>query len=389
MAMTNAISTLAIAQADLTQAITQMVQRQQIAGATHTRAVTTVEKPQAFKGEDLEVARIFRHAFLVWARANPRAFAQTDTAGNILLDQNGDPRVDEAKMIASALSFMQGKAAQWARPHVKNIANGQAVFHNRWTEFETAFQAKFEPIDAVSEAKSVILGLRQDKRDFNSYLAEFEMWSPRTGWSNQDLFDRLKSGLNSEYVSRLSYFQPPAKTWDNLVKYGKQVDIQLQDLRNNLAAISGKPVPAKSSSHTTFRDPNAMDIDASNFDDSFRGLTDREAIKKQWRRVLKDRCSCCGSKAHKRDDIAQHRDSICNHCGKSGHWAKVCLSRLYGEPKRAPQPQAVRANTEASSSGSSSNSDNDHGAELAALKDMLAMQQKQMASMAEALQKAF
>ena len=225
IAMTDALTNLANEQAKLTQAINQMVQRQTVAASYNTRAVTTVEKPQAFKGEDSETARIFRHAFLVLARANPRAFAQIDHQGNFVTDANGVVLFDEARCISSALFFMQGKAAQWARPHVEELAKGQVVFQNSWAEFEKAFKAKFEPIDAEAEAKTVLQGLRQGKRDFNSYLAEFEMWSPRTGWSKQDLFDRLKSGLDSDYITRMSYFQPPAKTYDDLIKYGKQVDI--------------------------------------------------------------------------------------------------------------------------------------------------------------------
>ena len=157
--MAQAIADLATAQADLTRAINQMVQRQTVA-SSYTRAVTTVEKPQAFKGEDSETARIFRHAFLVWARANPRAFAQVDNQGNFITDANGAVLFDDAKCISSALSFMQGKAAQWARPHVEELAKGQVVFQNSWAEFEKAFKAKFEPIDAEAEAKTVLQGLR-------------------------------------------------------------------------------------------------------------------------------------------------------------------------------------------------------------------------------------
>ena len=125
--------------------------------------------------------------------------------------------LDCKKIIPSALSFLVGNASIWARPHLEKIAENQDVFIGKdaagtdvpysWTEFIKQFQAKFEPQDAITEAKYVIQNMRQGNRTFADYLADFETWSPRIGWSEKDLFDRLKDGLSPKYIERI-YLYP-------------------------------------------------------------------------------------------------------------------------------------------------------------------------------------
>ena len=118
-----------------------------------------------------------------------------------------------------------------------------------------------------------------------------------------------------------------------------------------------------------------MDIDAANIDDAFKGLSEEE-IRKQFGKVMKDRCCVCGSKAHKSTD-SRHCDTVCRHCGKPGHCATVCLHRLTSKP--AVKTEAARIATVASTSlnGSSvSGSSDDRDAQIAALKDQLESMQK-------------
>ena len=108
----------------LTHVVTQQQNQRQV------RDVTIVEKPQAFKGDTSEAARLFRYVFQVWARGNMRAFALRNPDGTYQLDAAGDKVPDEGAMIASALSFMQGTAGQWARPHLETIADNGVAFQN-------------------------------------------------------------------------------------------------------------------------------------------------------------------------------------------------------------------------------------------------------------------
>lgn len=393
--LTHTMNTLAVAQLDMMNIMTNVLRQQTT--QTDTRSVTIIEKPQAFKGDDSETARLFRHAFLVWVRANPRAFARRDAQGAPIIGANGVPIHDDAKLIASALSFMQGPAGTWARPYIESVATGQAIFNNDWNLFVEAFKAKFEPVDATAEAKSKIQAMRQAGRNFSSYLAEFEMWSPRTGWSHLDLYDRLKAGLDTDYITRLSYFMPPPADYNSLVRCGKQIDVTLVDLHNNLAAAGKATKPAQQQARpnnaSAFRDPNAMDIDASNLDEMFKGLSTREDITAQHRRVMKGRCRVCGSKAH--TDASRHQNVTCNWCGKKNHWQKICISRLCGEPRAqavkatdTSDPAASIAST-STASASATSASSDMEATIAALRDALDAQAKQMAAMQASISKGF
>ena len=81
-----------------------------------------------------------------------------------------------------------------------------------------------------------------------------------------------------------------------------------------------------------FIDPNAMEIDASYMDKHFIGVPDFKVVQAIWNRLLKGRCKGCGSKQH--SDSKVHADHVCHHCGKTGHYASMCLARLTGQTRK-------------------------------------------------------
>lgn len=254
--------------------------------------------------------------------------------------------------------------------------------------------AKFEPQNTSDHAKMMLQSIKQGTRDFATFKSEFEQWAFCTGWSDADLYDRMKVAMSETYITRMSYFQPPAKTYDVLKQYGILIDTQLVDLKHNLAVASGKaPVVPGTSRPTGFRNPNAMDIDATVttaleinatfIDKVFAGVTDKNAIKDLWKKVLKGRCRSCGSKQHT-DAHTNHGTQTCNHCSKTGHWGNICLHRILGEPKSS----TTRASPSSTIASTSSTGD-DKEASIGALKDILVLQQKQLNKTTAALSKLF
>ena len=233
----------------------------------------------------------------------------------------------------SDISFLTDDAAIWARPTLELLAEGKPVFDDDWDTFVEAFKAKFEVVNPVVEAKNKIANLKQGRRNFATLLAEFDMWAPRTGWSDKDLYDRLKSALNDKYLTRLLYFPERATTLDQLKKNCVKIDQALNNLHNNKTGT-----PSSSTTPTcapTFRDPNAMDIDATRFDELFSGINDPEQVRRKHQTVMRNRCKVCGSDKHQTDFTlpAHGPDVTCRWCGKKKHWQTVCLNRLMGKPK--------------------------------------------------------
>ena len=341
--MVTAVKSLANTVQTLSQSVATLT------GATgsitgHTRPINIVEKPKAFEGKTSEGARLFRSSFTVWVHDHESAFAKRDEYGSIVTDDEGKTVYSGRKMISSALSFMTGSAAIWARPHLEKIADGEDVFTvsndfgrvirtHDWAEFLRLFKAKFEPQDAVVEAKSVLFNMKQGNRTFSDYLADFETWAPCTGWSDKDLFDRLKGGLSTKYIERLYGYSGHAQTYDLLVQQCRNTDLLIMDLNN---ALKGTPMsrsaPHASSSTASFVDPNAMEVDATWMDKHFVNVPDYKTGQAIWNKALKGRCKGCGSKQHVDSKI--HAAQECKHCGKLGHWNTVCLQRLTGQAPR-------------------------------------------------------
>jgi hypothetical protein len=322
--------------------------------------------------------------------------------GTRVVNQAGEELLDKPKMITSALLFMTKDTAVWARPYLEQLADHKPVFNNgKWDSFLKAFKQKFGPISASMEAKNKLYNLHQGKQSFASLESEFNTWAPRTDWSEPELMDCLKATLTDDYICRLSYFPTPASTLAELRVQGHQIDTQVNDLQNNLHMANHAPkapVTGTSSSAVPqpFRNPNAMDIDASiileltNLSSLVSTVSD---IRKVWQKYMTPRCSCCGSTRHKY--TAQlHLNVTCNHCHQPNHYARVCLTRLLESRgfKAAPQRVAASApsvsspfpapSSHASATVSALIADVDKlEQENAQLKDSVALFQKQIAEL--------
>ena len=122
---------------------------------------------------------------------------------------------------------------------------------------------------------------------------------------------------------------------------------------------------------------------------------------------MRGRCKTCGSSDTTHNKATKgHDDPICNWCGKKGHWKRICISYLADQPRkaniRATNPEdnleiAINppySSPSASSSQStlvsvSATSHDQHGADIAALKDMIASQSKALAELTNAMSKSF
>jgi hypothetical protein len=108
---------------------------------------------------------------------------------------------------------------------------------------------------------------------------------------------------------------------------------------------------------------------------------------------MKDRCHCCGSKLHK-NSLEKHPGlPVCNHCGRTGHFSRVCLACLQGKlaMQHAAATGSVSAPLPASTATTiaSSASITDYEAENAALKDSIAILTQQVKGLAKQVKQAF
>jgi hypothetical protein len=157
------------------------------------------------------------------------------------------------------------------------------------------------------EAKNKLYNLRQGKWSFASLESEFNTWAPCTDWSEPELMDCLKATLTDDYICQLSYFPTPASTLAKLRVQGHQINAQINDLQNNLHMANHEPKASVTSNLSSavpqpFRDPNAMDIDASiiseltNLSSLVSTVSD---ICKVWQKYMMPCCSCCRSTRYK------------------------------------------------------------------------------------------
>ena len=290
----------------------------------------TVEKPQAFSGDDTKTrgadARRFLAAFTAYALSVPA------------LSPSGQ-RNDTA-WIRSFLGFMKGEAGIWATPHLENFGIGQVPFEADFEKLKEAFRSRFEVVTADIAAKRALRLLFQKGMDVPSYTARFNEHADRTGYGKQDLRDRYYENLSESIKDSLAVSERAQATLEELVAAATVIDRRLrerqEEKRGHRTETSSAPPPPKPA------DSDAMQIDA------IRPGSKRS--RWDFRTEMRGRCYGCGSKEHVKSDGHHERD-LCQYCLRLGHQAQVCQDKYLGlEPKlglkkgKAPAHQ-VRAGT--------------------------------------------
>lgn len=296
--------------------------------------------------------------------------------------------VDGQRYILGALSFMQDEAAEWARQYIEQASQGTILFTGSRTVFWDAFKSRFEPQDEKAEALNKLQACTQGNCQFAEFFAEFQSLASHTGFSDTDLAARLRSKLSKEYPQHMSYIvvsntSRGPETYEELKNAGYTVDRMKDQLDQDLAVVSGKANTTASTLACAFRDPDAMDIDASNIDERFKRLTGND-LKRQFEAYMRDKCKVCGLKAHTASDPL-HRESVCNHCGRKGHYSRVCRSYLEGRPAVTKPAPATICATDTASSGTtpgSSTGPDTREAEIATLRDQLHIMNKRLSDFA-------
>jgi hypothetical protein len=185
-----------------------------------------------------------------------------------------------------------------------------------------------------------------------------------------------------------------AKDYTTLKAYSHSIDLQVTNLQNNQRQAGAASNNTSSALHSApgFCNPNAMDIDANNIDSHFQGLFNKDIVKK-WRKCMKDCCYCYGSKSHENSLEKHPSPPVCNHCGCTGYFSRVCLARLQGKPatQYAAATGSVSAPLPAPAAATITSSVfiMDYKAENAALKDSIAILTKQVQGLAEQVKQAF
>ncbi len=174
----------------------------------------------------------------------------------------------------------------------------------RLTDFEavlTLLEKAFGDPDRVNRARRELYRLRQNNKDFNAHLAEFQRLALEGELDESGLFPLLENSLSRELQQMLLHQVPPSSDFATYTSFLQDLDnrqrrYNAQNLgrgsrtsgppaiqssaRNQQTPTQGNPAPTKTV--TPVQDPNAMDLS------NLRRNTRRD----------NGECYRCGSKDH-------------------------------------------------------------------------------------------
>ena len=288
-----------------------------VASSVRPRATkVAVSKPKAWngKGGSME-ARHFLAAFYNYAQNEGETLNDWDAA-TLTWDQNDD------KWIAAVLNLMEDEARTWALPYLEMLANSRHPFQGLYRNFTDAFTKRFAPLNSTEAARDALKALKQGKSSVVEYISKFDQFVQQTGWSDADhrtwFYDRLTEGVKDA----LTFTDRPTTTLNELKTAAHIFD---QRIRQRHAEKGGKQAQQQLHlSPISPKDPNAMDVDASQQSDNKEVRNKRTYVA-----FMRGKCFGCGSTDHAKKDSGHERD-ICNHCKKVGHRSPVCMAKYQG-----------------------------------------------------------
>lgn len=145
---------------------------------------TRASKPKAFSGDPATLETFLRQVYF-----------------NIEDDAASFP--DETSKINYALSYMEeGSASKWANNLTTLMRDGKTPYAT-YSAFETGLKSAFVVGNVKEIAQRKLQTLKQNGRDLNSFLIEFELYKHDSGFNDKAVIAALKRGLNQDLLSRV------------------------------------------------------------------------------------------------------------------------------------------------------------------------------------------
>jgi len=234
-----------------------------------------------------------------------------------------------------AFNRLEGRAQAQILPFVQN----GAFQLNDSDDIIRILEAAFGDPDPAATARTKLHGLKQGKKEFTAYFAEFQMLVSKLSWDEHAKLDALKEGVSME-LRRQLLGRTQGLSFDQFVGLCQQLDseiraLQLHEGRHN--QNRGNQNPPRNS--TTSATPNTSQSATA------PGPMDLSASRK---------------KLSEQERAARLREGRCLYCGGLGHMAAQCPNKSRN-PFRAAAAQVSDSEPTTPSGASSEHHQHAHG----------------------------
>ena len=247
----------------------------------------------------------------------------------LMSDANSFPT--EVHKLAYAFSLLEGAAYDQVRAYITTDEDGNDRFDlaNIAALFRI-LESAFDDPDRARNAMRKIKEIKQGKRDFSTYVADFMRYAPDVELNTPSKIDYLRSGLSEEILRHLISVVEP-ETWDGFTSLCLRIDNKVRMHQAEMKSRNPSGTTQVSSySRTTTTTPAATPT-TSTATGTQSGPMDLSGIR---------------GPLSTQEKARRMAEGLCLYCGGLGHMARDCpikaRPRMRGAatgPAPAPAPE--------------------------------------------------
>ena len=205
--------------------------------------------------------------------------------------------VHDEQKILTAITYLKGNAKNTMQSYFDSIKEGKSV--GTYEDFVNCLRKDYEQTNSKDKAIAEFNQLvGKTHKDFGQFAAQFRSLARRTGFSNEEIKNRLYTHVPKEAASvLLSRGRTKwAERWEDFIK-------DVQDILQDQRLLNGTILSGNGQKQQ--KDPDAMEVDAkqkgSSKDDTKPKTQVRQALS--WEEAKRTgKCVLCGGQGHRKKE---------------------------------------------------------------------------------------